>query len=160
MGVLGKPEHERFCQAVHAHLLAGKTRGESRTLAYMETVVGDDSTGDQSSNARRLANQPHIKARIQQIIDTAAALADMDKFWALIKLKSYVESPEGAEFAPVLVRDRIAAIKLIADMNGYMAPAKVANTDVAGNDVPPMTEADRARMIELIFAKSNSPATP
>ncbi len=206
MGVLGKPEHERFCQAVHAHLLAGKNRGESRTLAYMETVAGtlagDAAIGDQAANARRLANQPHIKARIQDIADRAAVLADLDRGWALVRLKQIAEAnlhdylapadEEGNRFFDLgavkpekmgllaelsqdqvtetagygeektlrfirklrlKLHDRIAAINLICRIEGWEKPQKHAQTDAAGNDLPPMSEADRARMIELIFTK-------
>lgn len=155
MGVLLNAAHERFCQAVHDHMVAGDSRGSARTKAYRETIaVGKGKNANDPDNARRLSNLPHVKERIQQIVDDAAKVAGITKAWALVNLRSYVDSDPEAEFSPVAVRDRISAIKLIGDMQGYMAPQKVANTDTAGNDLPPISDADRAAALAAFLAKT------
>ncbi len=94
MGVLGNTKHERFCQAVHRRVLAGETRGKSRTAAYREIIYQGDNPDDNAiaPDARKLANQKLVKARIQELADTAAKLAGIDAAWALVLLKGKAEA--------------------------------------------------------------------
>lgn len=156
MGVLWNREHENFCQAVVTHMMAGKSRGEARTLAYREAVAVDGCAGEyDADNARRLSNK--LKARIEEILERATIIAEIDRAWSLCGIKNIADGPrESDKYGTIKPNDRLAAYKLINDMNGYNAPVKVANTDSAGNDLPPMTDADRARVLEAFIAKTKA----
>ena len=95
MGVLGNIKHEAFAQDVHRRMLAGERRGRARTAAYRATVyTGSAHVADAAlaPNARRLADQKDVSARIQELGDFAAKLAGIDKNWALVKLKGMTEA--------------------------------------------------------------------
>jgi hypothetical protein len=106
VGVLGNTVHERFCQAFHRRVLAGETRGAARTAAYREIVYKGDNSDDKAiaPDARKLANQKLVKARIQELADYAAKLAGIDANWALVLLKGkaeanlddYLSEPDGS----------------------------------------------------------------
>ena len=77
MGVLGNIKHEAFAQDVHRRMLAGERRGRARTAAYRATVyTGRAHVADTAlaPNARRLADQKDVSARIQELGDFAAKL--------------------------------------------------------------------------------------
>jgi hypothetical protein len=95
MGALAVIQHEEFCQCVRNHLVAGKKRGEAWTAAYREIIlkpgiVSSDATI--SANARRLVHQKLIKARLAEIAENAAKIADLDAAWALRELKADAEA--------------------------------------------------------------------
>lgn len=204
MGVLLNAAHERFCQAVHDHMLAGDSRGSARTKAYRETiVVGKGKNANDPDNARRLSNLPHVKARIQQIADDAARVAGINRTWFLVKLSKMADgnlddylSPPDAEGnryfnlsevsrekmgllaeltqdqvvekfgdrdnpdtryvrkIKLKLQDQLGAMRLMSDILGYKAPEKHANTDTAGNDLPPVSDGDRAAALAAFLAKT------
>lgn len=87
MGALPNPDHERFCQEVHRRILNREKVGEARTAAYREHVYegkGPDSAI--APNARRLAQQKHIKARIAELADLAFHLAGVDSARIMVEL--------------------------------------------------------------------------
>lgn len=75
-------------------MLAGEKRGAARTAAYREAVYKGDNPDDQAiaPDARKLANQKAVKARIQELADFAAKLAGIDANWALVLLKGKAEA--------------------------------------------------------------------
>lgn len=107
MGALGNLNHERFCQALHKRIWAGEKRSEARTAAYRDAIYKGDNPDAPSlaDNARRLANQRPIKARLTELADYSAKLAGLDASWAMVELSRRVRdfnladylSPPGAD---------------------------------------------------------------
>jgi hypothetical protein len=93
MGTLGNLDHERFCQAAHKRIWAGEQRKSALTAAYLDTVYDGDKPELQSNadNARRLANQPLVKARLAELSEYSGKLAGIDASWALVQLKRLTE---------------------------------------------------------------------
>jgi len=88
MGALGNLNHERFCQEAHKRIWAGAKRKEALTEAYKIAVYEGDnpdlpSIGD---NARRLANQKPVAARLAELADYSSRLAGIDASWAMLEL--------------------------------------------------------------------------
>lgn len=202
MGVLRNPAHERFCHAVRDRMLDGDSRAVACTAAYVEVIYDPaDSRASGSdtaipANARRLANRPEVKARIQELADHESYVASIDRAWLLLQarkdyernakvnLDDYLTAPDedgkrqidlsglSRDKLGVLTietiepdsgkcklrgpskADQLALLTFIERVGGFGAPAKVASTDAAGNDLPPISDADRARAIELFFTKA------
>ena len=95
MGVLSNFDHERFCQLVHKRIWAGEKQVEACEAAYREAICeGAENTKptDFAANVRKLRNRPEIKARLQELADYAAKLAEIDAGWAPLKLRAMVEA--------------------------------------------------------------------
>lgn len=159
MGALGNFDHERFCQALHKRRLTGEKAVAARRAAYLETIYTGKSPDDPSiiDNARRLVGQKQIKGRLQELADYSAAMAGIDSSWAMLKLKGFADgtadftqeeikhvADENGELVlaerKVKVRayDPIAAQRLMAEIGGWKAPAKVAATDPTGEHAAPI----------------------
>lgn len=213
MGILPNPDHERFCQEVHRRILAREKRTQAWTAAYRAHVyTGEADTPDEkiAPNARRLVQQKHIRARLQEIGNFAAMLAGIDRDWALVELKKEAEAvksfnlddyltppdADGYRFydlsladrdqlgmltemtiesetrpgkeegeqdrtihkiklkGPNKVHDRVAILRLMADIAGWNAPQKVAATDPSGNNAAPL------QVIEIVKFASNKDSPP
>lgn len=198
MGILPNPDHERFCQEVHRRILAREKRTKAWTAAYREHVYtgADDPPDDKiAPNARRLAQQKHIRGRIAEIGNFAAMLAGIDRDWAMVELKKEAEAvkafnlddylsppdPEGHRYydlgavtrdqmgmltelsiesetqpgreegerdrtvhkiklkGPNKVPDRVAILRLMAEIAGWKAPTKIAPTNPAGDKPAKLT---------------------
>jgi hypothetical protein len=74
--------------------------------------------------------------------------------------RALVEGLEADGMRPILP-SKLQAMALRAKLDGLDGPSKIAMTDPTGTEeaslLPPLTDADRARMIEAIFAKSKQP---
>lgn len=94
MGILGNPDHERFCQAAHKRIWAGERAVASFEAAYRETIyTGDNPEGKAlAANVRKLRRNEKIKARLRELADYSAKLAGIEAGWALLKLKSLIEA--------------------------------------------------------------------
>ena len=223
MGVLPNPAHERFCQEVHRRILSREKRGEAQTAAYREHIYsGKDAAGDKTiaPNARRLAQQKHIRDRIRELGDYAAMLAGIDRDWAMVELKKeaeavkkfnlddYLSPPDGegnryydlgavdrdqlgmlteltieSETSPLNERgperrihkiklkgpnktpDRVAILRLMAEIGGWKAPAKIAPTNPAGDGPAeithrhaPMSPAELARRMSWVIEQAAAEA--
>ena len=87
MGVLRNPKHERFCQELHKLIWAGRKVKASRASAYQ--IVGYETKPKYvSDNARKLANRPDVKARLDELSEQSATLAECDAGWAMVHLKA------------------------------------------------------------------------
>lgn len=87
--------HERFAQDLARRLCAGEVPSVARPTAYREAFAnkpGFDPEGSSlADNARRLANQPNVKARVRQLTHRATVLADTDRAWCVAQLRQRVE---------------------------------------------------------------------
>ena len=158
MGTLGNPSHERFCQDVHRRIWAGEKRTEAITAAYRHAIFNaDDPRAEGGSsivdNARRLVNRTLIKARLDELAENAAKLANLDAGWALLRAKRIAEfdandflrgngdlsdlpgdveivGRENDPSARVLFKtkikasDRLTALAFMAKIAGWLAPEK------------------------------------
>lgn len=87
MSSLPNPDHERFCQDVHRRILNREKVGEARTAAYREHIYqGKGPDTFVADNARRLAQQKHIKERIAELADLAFHLAGVDASRIMVEL--------------------------------------------------------------------------
>lgn len=98
MGALGNPHHERFAQALHRRLWAGEKRAVARSGAYLEAIHTPTPGAPPAqpvtiaANARRLANQSNIAARVNELAEYAGKLAGIDSAWALVRLKDLADA--------------------------------------------------------------------
>lgn len=95
MGVLGNPDHERFCQTAHKRIWAGEKHVAAYYGAYVEAIwEGEGEPGAKAiaANVRRLRNRKEIKARMVELADFAAKLAGIDSAWGMVRLKGFVDS--------------------------------------------------------------------
>lgn len=148
MGVLYNPAHERFCQTLHRLTLEGRKRGAARTAAYREAIYqGGDATDAQlAPNARRFANGKDVKARLAEIAEYEAKLAGLDRVWLVAKVKEAIES-DG--------KDRVPAMKLMVDIQGWGAPSRHEHSGPGGApiEVAEYTDAQRAQALAVFIAK-------
>lgn len=156
MGALPNPAHERFCQIVHKLTLEGEKRGAARTAAYREAIYqGGDATDKQlAPNARRFANGEQVKLRIAEIAEYEAKLAGLDRIWLIVQIKEAIEESS---------KDRIPAMKLMADMQGWMAPSKHQHTGADDGPIEHLhyTDAQRIQALAAFIAKmKRSPDVP
>lgn len=94
MGVLGNFDHERFCEAVHRRIWGGEKRATAIVAAYRETMYRGEATAEDQAlapNARRLANRQDVSARLAELAQRSAVLAELDASWALVQLKRYTQ---------------------------------------------------------------------
>ena len=183
MGVLHNPQHERFCQELHKLIWAGGKVKESRASAYQ--VVGYQTKPEYViDNARKLANRPDVRARLDELAQQSAVRASCDAGWAMMQIKAFVtaniddylsppdsdgqrytelgnvsrdklgllselsqeettEPRVGDELRSVRkvklkLHDKIAALRLMAEIAGWKAPAKVAATNPDGTQSAPL----------------------
>jgi hypothetical protein len=83
------PQHDRFCRELHRLICeTGGKIGRARKAAYV-SVYGDGKSA--TDNARKLANKPHIKARLAELAAGASLLVKIDSGWAMLQLARRVE---------------------------------------------------------------------
>lgn len=83
------PQHDRFCRELHRLISeTGGKIGRARKAAYV-AVYGEGKSA--SDNARKLANKPHIKARMAELAEAASKLCKLDAGWAMLQLGRRVE---------------------------------------------------------------------
>lgn len=102
MGVLGNPDHERFCQAAHKRIWTGEKHVAAYHAAYRETIYQGFDPDDRAiaPNVRKLRNRKDVKGRLAELRDYAAKLAGIDSGWAMVQLKGFVESNLDDYLAP------------------------------------------------------------
>ena len=93
MGILGNPDHERFCQTAHKRIWSGEKHVAAYQAAYCETIYqGDDPTNPAVvANVRKLRNRKDVKARLAELAEYSGRLAGIDASWALLKLKTLAD---------------------------------------------------------------------
>lgn len=83
------PQHDRFCRELHRLISeTGGKIGRARKAAYVAVYGEGKSAAD---NARKLANKPHIKARLAALADGASKLVLLDAGWAMLQLARRVD---------------------------------------------------------------------
>jgi len=92
MGALRNWQHEKFAKELSRRLCAGEDRGKGglgrvRTAAYVE-VYGESEYA--ATNARRQANRKDVSARVLELNQRAADLAEVDAAWCVLELKRRV----------------------------------------------------------------------
>jgi hypothetical protein len=97
MGVLKNFLHERFAQALHQRLWAGEKQSVARLAAYREHIYRGTNPDDRAilPNTRKLCAQPDVKARLMELAQRSATIAELDAGWGMVKLKKLVEHIEG-----------------------------------------------------------------
>lgn len=90
MGVLDNQREERFCQELRRILRDGKGVSAAQAEAYVAAGFSC-RPANAASNGRRLAQKARIKARILEIGEQAAKLANIDAAWALVELRDDAE---------------------------------------------------------------------
>ncbi len=84
------PQHDRFCRELHRLICeTGGKIGRARKAAYVSVYGEGKSAAD---NARKLANRPHIRARLAELADGASLLVKIDGGWAMLQLARRVEN--------------------------------------------------------------------
>jgi hypothetical protein len=157
VGVLSNHRHEKYCQELQKLLAEGVKLGEARTEAYRragfssaETCIGP--------NSRKLAQTKAIKARMAELAEYTAKLSGIESGWFMLRLKEFADGV--ADFEQVEIKrmpneagdlvvaehktkirqyDPIAAMRLMAEIGGYKAPAKTAFTSPDGKDPAKLT---------------------
>lgn len=135
MGVLSDPKLETFAQELLKNLAADMPRSKAAEDAARKAGYTGRSLGP---NARKRAQRKDVKLRMAELAAPAVAamqaeiVADVN--WALDRLTKIASPDLGA--AAVKVMDQINALKLMAQIKGWMAPEKIAPTNVAGDGPP------------------------
>ena len=138
---------EVFAQA----LAAGNTPVEAARIAKYPNGTSF------AANARKRAQRADVKARVAEL--RAPALEKVKKDieisveWAAKKLAAIADFDLGAEITKV--SDQIAAINLLAKINGWMAPEK---SELSGKNGGPIgvsniSDMDRAIALAALIAK-------
>ena len=152
MGVLGNPNHERFCQLAHKRIWNGERAVDAYRAAYAEAIY-EGTTVPGEENIRKFRNQAHVKARLRELADYAAKLGGLDAGWALLRAKRIAEFDAadylagngdlsdlpgdveivGSETDPnarilfktkIKASDRLTALAFMAKVAGWFAPEK------------------------------------
>jgi len=127
MPVLSDPQLEQFAQSLLRNIVAGMPRGKAATAAAREAGYQGSSLVD---NARKRANRKDVKARMIELAAPALAQVEaeiaVDVQWATKKLASLVNPDLGVH--KIKVTDQIAALKLLAEMFGWLAPEKMEHS--------------------------------
>lgn len=123
MGALSDPKLERFAQGLLTGLAQGFARGRAATEAAKAAGYGGTSL---AHNARKRAARADVKARMAELAAPSqeaserAVVATLDQ--ATRKL-SEIAAPDLGNDA-LKVADQIAALKLLAQIKGWLAPEK------------------------------------
>jgi hypothetical protein len=158
MGVLGNPDHERFCKALRTRLAAREKRSKARINAYRETIyAGEPDVPDKKieSNARKLSNKPHIRARLDELAELEAKIAGIERAWLLVEAKDQLDRIKGADIVE-RTSELLSILDFIARVGGFSAPIKVAPTNPQGDGPAEMivTDEQRAKALAALMAKT------
>lgn len=142
MAELRDPKLERFAKALYANLIVGMKRSEAADLA---ADVAGYKGSSRSSNARKRAQRADVKRRLielaQPTTERERAQIDATKDWARQKLAGIADVElAGKDIKP---SDQIAALRLLAEIEGWKAPEK---RDVTVRDADKLTDDELAHI--------------
>lgn len=87
MAKLRNWNHERFAALLAEKLVDGALVDAAREAAYREVGFAASRT-----NARRLANRPEIRERVNELTTRAAELAEIDRAYVLVAFKRIADA--------------------------------------------------------------------
>lgn len=121
MAALQNPRHEQFAQAI----IAGNTQRAAYRAAFPKALNWKDSSVD--VRASKLANDPRIKERIQELQDEAAVSAVIKRTEKMLILTGIATNEDQSS------KSRMQAIDILNKMDGdYVKKTEVTvKTDVA-----------------------------
>lgn len=142
MGALRDPKLEAFAR----HLLSNLVAGMARSKAAHEAGITAGYRGNSlAANSRKRAQRKDVKARMAELAAPKVAQDDEQLEatvdWAERRLVSIASPDLGSEDLKAL--DQIAALKLLAQIKGWMAPEK---RDVTLRPTHQMTDDELARI--------------
>lgn len=124
---LRDPKLEKFAQALASNIVAGMPRSAAAEHA---AAIAGYAGRSMASNARKRAQRDDVKKRIAEILAPAAekahAAIEATVEWATTRLVN-IASPDLGEEA-IRTPDQIAAIKLLAQIKGWLAPEKTEHS--------------------------------
>ncbi len=142
MAALRDPKLETFASALLGNIAAGMPRSKAAELAAETAGYRGKSL---ASNARKRAQRADVKKRMAELAAPALARAETlvaaTVEWAANKLVS-IAAIELGETA-VEVPHQIAALKLLAQIKGWLAPEK---RDVTVHDADRISDDELARI--------------
>jgi hypothetical protein len=114
-------QRERLAQAL---AMGHKPNEAARIAGY----AGQGKTF--AANARKVCNHPDVKARVEELRAPALAKVkkqiDISVEWAVQKLASMANHELSLD--EVKATDQIAALRLLAQINGWLAPEKIEHS--------------------------------
>lgn len=123
MGVLRNPQLERFALALLSNIAAGMPRSKAAHEAALTAGYKGKSV---ASNARKMAQRKDVKARLRElaapIVEREREKIEATVEWATERLCS-IAGPNLGDDA-LAVGDQINAMKLLAQIHGWLAPKK------------------------------------
>jgi hypothetical protein len=87
MAKLSNWNHERFASLLAEKIIDGELVDAARQSAYREVGFAPSQP-----NARRLANRPEVRARVAELTNRAAELAEIDRAYVLIGFKRIADA--------------------------------------------------------------------
>ena len=127
MGALRDPKLEKFAQALYSNLASGMKRSKAADTA---AEVAGYTGVSRAPNARKRANRSDVKARLAELgapqSEREAERIAATKEWAIARLAS-IANPDLGE-RKIKVSDQIAALKALAEIEGWKAAEKSDGT--------------------------------
>ena len=128
---LRDPRLELFARELVANIAAGMKRSAAAAKAAED--AGYPKTKSSAANARKRAQRKDVKGRMAELMAPALERAEVQTEtsieWAYTKLATIASYDLGED--AVKVPDQIAAVKLMAQLKGWLAPERLA---LAGAD--------------------------
>lgn len=122
MAALRDEKLERFTHELLKQIVAGVRRSQAAVVAAKAAGYSGSSL---ASNARKRANRKDVIARMIELAEPATAEAkakiEATLDWARDKLASIAALDRDEEVKPA---DQIAAIRTLAQINGWLAPER------------------------------------
>lgn len=142
MGALRDPKLEAFARHLLSNLVSGMARSKAAHEAGLAAGYGGKSV---AANSRKRAQRRDVKVRMAELAAPQVARDDenLDATieWATKRLVSIAAPDLGSDDLKAL--DQIAALKLLAQIKGWMAPEK---RDVTLRPSHQMTDDELARI--------------
>ena len=128
MAALSDPKLEKFSQALLINIAQGMPRSKAATAAAKTAGYGGTSV---AANARKRATLPQVKKRMAELAAPAQRQAESEVVASVEDANRKLGAIAGVAVRSERVKpsDQVAAMSLMARINGWLAPEKTELTN-------------------------------